>query len=501
MLGARGIYYGGYPWRDLGILTAADLNAAIATALQAPLTLNPQVVLNAIPDGSLSNAKLMYSYITIGATTIPLGPSNITSLTGISPPVNPSDVATKYYVDNAFGLQGYTAGVGLDLIGNQFNIAATGVNPGTYGTSYAIPQLTVNAEGQITLVGNVAIAMSAQNLTNGTVGSGAVVLNSSPTFTGVVQFQNNISVAGSETIAGNSTIGGNVTINSGLNVAGTVNAGILRVNGARVLSIGGGGNNPSFISYDVSSNTAQGMWSNNGTLFFGSADGAGNPTGSWFNLSPYMCGISGQFQSAGGVIQVSNTSIAPRFCAFSVNGSVNMGFYVDTTQRMMIANFDGNNNATSNNMYIQNGSITITNATAGKPGGGPWADSSDPRIKKIHGTYDTGLDAIRQLRPVEYSFLGNEMTHPASEDRPYDESPHALVAKEGIRFVGLDASDVESVMPEMVSRRKAYIDGEEIEDLRYLDTAPLAYALINAIKTLDARLAAIEGRQQEGTAQ
>lgn len=216
MLGARGIYFGGYPWRDLGILTADDLNAAVALALQEPSSLAPETILGSIPDGSLSNSKLMNPYIRIGSTQIPLGPSNITTLTGLSPPINPSDVATKYYVDNVVGLEGYTAGVGLTLIGNQFNIAQTGVVAATYGSATQIPQITVNTQGQITHAGAVLLSIAASQISNGTTGSGQVVLNTSPTFQGGVAFNGNVNIPASSL-----TVGGNVTVASNFYVGGS----------------------------------------------------------------------------------------------------------------------------------------------------------------------------------------------------------------------------------------------------------------------------------------
>ena len=47
-------------------------------------------------------------------------------------------------------------------------------------------------------------------------------------------------------------------------------------------------------------------------------------------------------------------------------------------------------------------------------------------------------------------------------------------------------------MPELVHQNKGTIDGEDVDDLRILDTAPLVFALINAVKELSARLKALE---------
>jgi len=143
-----------------------------------------------------------------------------------------------------------------------------------------------------------------------------------------------------------------------------------------------------------------------------------------------------------------------------------------------------------------------------KPGGGVWGDSSDERIKTVLCEYDSGLDAILALQPVVYTFKGNdtpappaagpsrhdEEPQPAPKAAPFPNSPHYGVATEGQEFIGLIAQAVEAVMPEMVTRRDGFIDGQAVTDLRDLNTGPLVFALINAIKELTARIEALETR-------
>jgi hypothetical protein len=119
-----------------------------------------------------------------------------------------------------------------------------------------------------------------------------------------------------------------------------------------------------------------------------------------------------------------------------------------------------------------------------KPGGGPWGDSSDSRIKNVLGNYALGLDAIKQLRPVRYTFKGNDTN---SADGP---SPHAAVLDK--EFVGLIAQEVEAVLPDMVEAVAGYIDGVAVPDLRTLNTTALIYTLVNAVKTLASRVEALE---------
>ena len=144
------------------------------------------------------------------------------------------------------------------------------------------------------------------------------------------------------------------------------------------------------------------------------------------------------------------------------------------------------------------GNLTIAGAGS-QPGGGPWASASDARIKTVAGPYDLGLDEVLALRPVVYTFKGNDTTSASrsldgatGNDAPYPASPHFAVAKAKRQFVGMVAQEVEPVFPGMVIMREGYIDGEKVDDFRDLDTGPLIFALVNAVKTLAARVAALE---------
>jgi hypothetical protein len=154
----------------------------------------------------------------------------------------------------------------------------------------------------------------------------------------------------------------------------------------------------------------------------------------------------------------------------------------------------------------------ISTTTKGyQPGGGLWGDSSDARIKNVIGDYTRGLDDVTALRPVYYTYKGNDTLAPPSNSihpqmqaeakadeeppltPPYLNSPHYKAAVDQKRFAGLIAQEVEAIFPEMVTPRDAYIDGTAVADLRELDTTPLLFALINAIKELKARVATLEG--------
>jgi hypothetical protein len=131
------------------------------------------------------------------------------------------------------------------------------------------------------------------------------------------------------------------------------------------------------------------------------------------------------------------------------------------------------------------GDLTVS-GNAYKPGGGPWAGTSDERIKDVLGDYTQGLAEVLQLLPVRYTFKGNYSKQATGP------SPHQQLAEEQREFVGLIAQQAEVPMPEMVTTEAGYIDGEPVDDLRVLDTTALLFALVNSVKELAARLEALE---------
>ena len=158
-------------------------------------------------------------------------------------------------------------------------------------------------------------------------------------------------------------------------------------------------------------------------------------------------------------------------------------------------------NVASTQFRFENGGL------AAKPGGGAWADTSDLRIKNVVGEYKSGLDAVAKLEPVRFTYKGNDTSGPpdhyppGAKDTPakkgapavpYPNSTHYQMAVAQTEYIGLIAQATEAVMPELVSQSKGYINGVEVQDLRSLDTTPLIFALINAVKELKARVEQLE---------
>ena len=247
---------------------------------------------------------------------------------------------------------------------------------------------------------------------------------------------------------------GNVAIAQALSVGGGLSAGStsvgpatvsgsLNVPGSRIIS-SGPNNNPSVAIWNSSVNWAGGWWvAAAGALQFGTTDAGGSPNFEFGYLSQTSLGFTA------GTISIA------------VNNGANTMCYGDATD----FNVPGQ---------------------AWKPGGGVWASASDARIKTVLGDYASGLDAILALRPVRYTLKGNWRPH--GDDDPARRSAMAP----GTTFVGLVAQEAETAMPEMIGRIDAVVDGAAVSDLRTLDMTALPLALVNAVKQLAARVAALE---------
>lgn len=113
------------------------------------------------------------------------------------------------------------------------------------------------------------------------------------------------------------------------------------------------------------------------------------------------------------------------------------------------------------------------NGSAAKPGGGSWDTFSDGRLKNITGNYDYGLEEIRKLNPVKYSYKeGNALDLPTNE-----------------QHVGLVAQEVQEAIPEAVS--------ENDKEYLMLNEGPINYAMLNAIKELSAEIEHLKKRIKE----
>lgn len=98
--------------------------------------------------------------------------------------------------------------------------------------------------------------------------------------------------------------------------------------------------------------------------------------------------------------------------------------------------------------------------TAGLSTGTLWTNTSDARLKDIHGTYTKGLNEIVKLKPVVFSYKKN----------------NALGLSPDPKIVGFVAQEVLPIFPEAISKRK---DGY----LEFTGDAVL-WAMVNSIKDL-----------------
>jgi len=107
-------------------------------------------------------------------------------------------------------------------------------------------------------------------------------------------------------------------------------------------------------------------------------------------------------------------------------------------------------------------------------GGTAWLTTSDIRTKKDITDFSDGLQKIKSLRAVNFRYNGKAGT-PVNEEQ-----------------VGLIGQEVEKIFPYMVKRMGNIASpGDETDypdDMLVLDSSPLVYILMNAVRELDEKI-------------
>jgi len=110
---------------------------------------------------------------------------------------------------------------------------------------------------------------------------------------------------------------------------------------------------------------------------------------------------------------------------------------------------------------------------------GAWTTISDPALKENVSPYKRGLEAIVELEPVLFQYRAG--------------TPFATVDAPSDVLIGLMADQVAPHVPEIVGSQTATI-GKEEREIQTLEPGLLVFALINAVKELSAKVAALEAR-------
>jgi hypothetical protein len=170
----------------------------------------------------------------------------------------------------------------------------------------------------------------------------------------------------------------------------------------------------------------------------------------------------------------------------NIGPNAQMGFYYDGGSAYLLTYAASNYHYWSTDWVLimgaaerfrirSDGLITSQNGAALKTLAGQWGAISDVRIKQNIRPYEAGLDEVLQLKPCWYQFRPE--THIADADKD---------------VIGLIAQEVETVMPECVTIGEGESGEIKHADMRTLDPTAIMYALVNAVKTLTARVAELE---------
>lgn len=129
--------------------------------------------------------------------------------------------------------------------------------------------------------------------------------------------------------------------------------------------------------------------------------------------------------------------------------------------------------------------LEISTNSAGKPGGGTWADSSDERIKRDIEKARDCLEIVSRLRPIKFNWKSPEIHEDRNKYKKY----------------GFKAQDVEKVLPHLVNEinvrkeESKFVEGDKIKALNF-DNGFFAI-LVGAMQEMNAEIADLKRRVAE----
>jgi hypothetical protein len=399
-------------------------------------------------NSALATALAPYALISnvpVGSSTTPLINGTAAIGTGTTwaraDHVHPIDTS-RYAASNPSNFQ-TGAQVSAFTAANYLNLAG-----GTVSGGFA-------AVGGIT--GYNAINCVASNTSNYAIfssidGFGRSIIRMYASQNNAIGVIDNPTLGGSITLNGNINLNANVFCSSNLNVPAQMSSNTVVTNG---------------VTVNGQTNTAANSLA--GSVYPGYNTGGTN----WYFT--YSGGQNVQFENGGTAYYTFNTSTGNRS-------------WINNSAVIMQLGPTG---------AFGSGVLTLTSQWAFKASTSTWTVSSDSRIKNITGDYNDGLDKILKLHPVKFTYKGNDTREQLKEsisEAPYPASLHYEVAKNKEEVVGLVAQELEEIFPTMVKKSESYIDGVKVEDLRFNDIGELTYALVNAVKTLAARIDYLENR-------
>lgn len=116
--------------------------------------------------------------------------------------------------------------------------------------------------------------------------------------------------------------------------------------------------------------------------------------------------------------------------------------------------------------------LQLSQDAAAKPNGGSWTNPSDRRLKENVMPFTDGLNVIKQMRTVRYTYNGLGGT------------------PKGLEGIGVIAQELQPVAPYMVTTHKGKLNPTDTSETELYDVNPSALNFVNAnaIKELDNKL-------------